>query len=264
MRFIAKIICLFLLLFNGLPVQAAWYQVEVIVFAYLNPDLDGELWFQNPGLPARDNSIDPVTVPPDFIETTPAEAQATASEPESEGRKLIAYKALPEESYRLNKDYRILKLSANYHRILHVAWQQPGLGRSSARWVHLEKLEEPETETETESELDSALPPELADIQIQENGYTAPEIIFDGTVRLRSTKFLHVDIDCAYFPRDFQQILAAQRHKTDNSNNSDFINPDAGYVRLKESRKIKLNELYYFDHPLFGVLLQVSRLKAGG
>ena len=31
-----------------------------------------------------------------------------------------------------------------------------------------------------------------------------------------------------------------------------------GLVRMKESRKIKLNELNYFDHPLFGVLLMVS------
>ena len=27
---------------------------------------------------------------------------------------------------------------------------------------------------------------------------------------------------------------------------------------MKESRKIKLNELNYFDHPLFGALLMVS------
>ena len=31
-----------------------------------------------------------------------------------------------------------------------------------------------------------------------------------------------------------------------------------GLVRMKESRKIKLNELNYFDHPSFGALLMVS------
>ena len=30
---------------------------------------------------------------------------------------------------------------------------------------------------------------------------------------------------------------------------------------MRESRKIKLNELNYFDHPLFGVILQVSRME---
>ena len=32
-------------------------------------------------------------------------------------------------------------------------------------------------------------------------------------------------------------------------------------VRLTESRRIKLNELHFFDHPLFGVILQVSRYE---
>ena len=34
-----------------------------------------------------------------------------------------------------------------------------------------------------------------------------------------------------------------------------------GY-RMVEKRRLKLNELHYFDHPRFGVLLRVSRLEA--
>jgi len=32
------------------------------------------------------------------------------------------------------------------------------------------------------------------------------------------------------------------------------------YAQMKETRRIKLNELHYFDHPLFGVLMRVTRL----
>ena len=32
-------------------------------------------------------------------------------------------------------------------------------------------------------------------------------------------------------------------------------------IELKESRKIKLNEIHYFDNPIYGVILQVSRLE---
>ena len=43
----------------------------------------------------------------------------------------------------------------------------------------------------------------------------------------------------------------------------DFIfSAEEGLVRLKESRKIKLKELNYFDHPLFGVLLMVSPVES--
>jgi len=33
------------------PLQAAWYQVEVIVFENMESASDGELWYENPGLP---------------------------------------------------------------------------------------------------------------------------------------------------------------------------------------------------------------------
>ena len=34
-----------------------------------------------------------------------------------------------------------------------------------------------------------------------------------------------------------------------------------GY-RMVEKRRLKLNERHYFDHPKFGLLVQVSRLEA--
>ena len=35
----------------------------------------------------------------------------------------------------------------------------------------------------------------------------------------------------------------------------------ADYARLTESRRVRLNEIHYFDHPLFGLIVQVSLLK---
>lgn len=43
-----------------------------------------------------------------------------------------------------------------------------------------------------------------------------------------------------------------------------FTNIDLDYkgFRLKENRRLKLNEKHFFDHPKFGLLMQVSRLEA--
>ena len=43
-----------------------------------------------------------------------------------------------------------------------------------------------------------------------------------------------------------------------------FANIDLDFngFRLVEKRRLKLNEKHYFDHPKFGLLLQVSRLEA--
>ena len=42
-----------------------------------------------------------------------------------------------------------------------------------------------------------------------------------------------------------------------------FANIDLDYkgFRMLEKRRLKLDEKHYFDHPKFGVLLQVSRLE---
>lgn len=42
-----------------------------------------------------------------------------------------------------------------------------------------------------------------------------------------------------------------------------FVNLDLDYdgYRMNEKRRLKLNEKHFFDHPKFGILLQVSRLE---
>jgi hypothetical protein len=248
-------VLLLLLLLSSVPsVHAAWYQVEAIIFEQLRPDLGGEVWFENPGLPLRDDSIELITEVPDM----PAKVKEIESESEqddqaAEKEELIPYLQLPADSMRLQKDLRILKLSAEYRPLLHVSWQQPGYDNDNGLAVHLDQILELE-------EPGDALPPELAEIQIEADNYVVPKPVFDGTIRIRTTRFLHVDVDIAYFPRDFPQLLRLQKQGTNNPDQLE-VNQEADYVRLTESRKIKLNELHYFDHPLFGVLLQVSRLK---
>jgi len=250
---ILKIIVICILL-AGAPVQAAWYQVEVIVFEYLYPELGEELWYENPGLPSRDDSIELIDARPDLLEQDEENLPAPTAEKTELEPELTAYLALPKENYRLQDVYRVLRLSRDYRPLQHVAWQQAGLERREGRAVHLEKMLELEGP-------DSALPPELAEIQIEEEAYIAPEMVFDGTIRIRSSYYLHADVDFSYFPQEFITLLVSQKQNSVNQNNL-YINQEADYVRLQESRRIKLNELHYFDHPLFGVILQVSRIEA--
>ena len=250
-RYLSASFILFISLM-GQPASAAWYQVEVIVFAQTRPTLEGEVWFENPGLPSRSDSIDLITAVPGDISKGQMIA-AGLNQPDKADKVLIPYLELPEESQRLGKDFQILKLSADYRPLLHVTWEQPGYDADTGRAVHLEKR----VETGDQGQ---ELPPALAENQIKDDAYHAPEPVIDGTIRLRTTRFLHVDVDFAYFPDNFLQILRQQQQNAGNPQQL-VVNQHADYVRLRESRKIKLNELHYFDHPLFGVLLQVTRLR---
>ncbi|OGT84939.1 MAG: hypothetical protein A3H91_01745 [Gammaproteobacteria bacterium RIFCSPLOWO2_02_FULL_61_13] len=127
---------------------------------------------------------------------------------------------LSSSSHRLNGVLGALRRGGKYRPLLHASWLQPESGR--IRGVFM-----------------SAPAAAAAMEQVM------------GSVRLRVTRFLHVDMDLAYFPG------AAPPGVTEAGGPE-----QADHVRLRDSRKIKLNEVHYFDHPLFGALLQVSR--AGG
>ena len=70
----------------------------------------------------------------------------------------------------------------------------------------------------------------------------------DGSVRIRSGHYLYIDIDLAYF------------HGLSAGSEAEKLNSNAAFTLMNETRKVKLNEIHYFDHPLFGLVMRVSRL----
>jgi len=219
-----------LFVFSHIVTAASWYQVEVVVFDRLNPNLDGEQW-QNEVFKMRDKLV---------------ELQATDN---TDG--LIPYMILDKGRNRLNGVQRIFKLSSQYRPLIHVSWQQPATQRRQSRYVHLQRLDGNQSVPVIESSnLDDE--PEFIDELIQLNR------ILDGSIRIRSGFYLHADIDLSYF-----KDLPAENKILRTSEESFVGTSDKTIIKLKETRKIKLNEIHYFDHPMFGVILQVSRLRFG-
>ncbi len=203
-----KIILVILFTLFSCNAHASWYQVELIIFEHLYPDVDSELWHTGQKLPDLTDTIELAT-----------DQSASAS-----------FLILPSHKYILGNIYGALKSSKDYRPLLHIAWQQPALTPSRAESVHIRKIEGVSGEDNLQDEL----------------------VKVDGTVRIRASTFLHADIDLAYF---FQSIPASQI--TAGNVSTDL--QQANFARLTESRRMKLNELHYFDHPLFGVVMRVSR-----
>jgi hypothetical protein len=219
-----------LFVFSHIVTAASWYQVEVVVFDRLNPNLDGEQW-QNEVFKVRDNLV---------------ELQAAGT---SEG--LIPYMLLDKGLNRLNGVQRVFKLSSQYRPLIHLSWQQPATKRKQSRYIHLQRLDGNQSVSVAElSDLDDE--PEFIDELVPLNR------IIDGSIRIRSGFYLHADIDLSYF-----KDLPAENKILRTSDESFVGITDKTVIKLKESRKIKLNEIHYFDHPMFGVILQVSRLRSG-
>jgi len=228
-------------------VQASWYQIEVIVFENKNPDTDGESWYESPDSSEREEVIELISDIAD-VDITKSEKVEDAAITEGE---LIPFLAFEKENFRLNDIFRILKISSNYNPVFHTAWQQPGLETDYAKYIHLDDVDK-------EQFIEYDMLPELAELEFSEELFIPERGTFNGTIRLRSTKYLHVDVEMNYFPEFTKQKkdIASQEEDTLKSY-MQYVDT----VRLKESRKIKLNDLHYFDHPYFGVLVQVSRIK---
>ncbi len=301
---------LILILFLGMCASnayAVWYQVELIIFEHLSPETDGEFWYSSPGLTSIEDSV--ILRHPDLIKQLEAQLEDQDSGPdivlfptlegtvndasgdedgESSDVELIPYSLLPEENLRLEGIYRVLSLSSDYNPIYHITWQQEGLDIDETKPVHIQ-VEDP-------SELyELTVPATLLMDPMPAEFYEPIKLLIDGTIRIRSTLYLHVDMDLVMFKPppvkqdemdeeiffDVDDFMDPTNYEEDNNPGlivseiiSDFelqyqqdgseeidinVNNPVEYVRLVESRRIRLNELHYFDHPLFGAIIQVSR-----
>ena len=221
--------CLSLLCLPALAEARAWYQVEVIIFDRLAPDAGGEQW--------RDT---PFILPEDPVDPRAVEAPAEALQP-------TPYRLLPPARHRLGGIYNVLRREAEYQPLLHLSWQQPAATGRRARHV---RLRHP-------APADATAPATAEPMFIEQLIRPKPEI--DGAIRIRGGFYLHADIDLSRFRVSPSANKIPPAPPVDET-----AGPEATQktrLELKETRRIKLNEIHYFDHPMYGVILQVSRLN---
>ena len=252
------VLLLCLLPFPSRSAPSAWHQVEVIIFSYLEPEVGGEVWPVHPGMPQAEFSIRLLTEAPGL-------APGPASRPEA--APLRPYLALGQERRRLEGIYRRLRLSAEYRPLLHAAWLQPDQQGGQARAVRLDSNLFEQTAVArpqlTWAELAGGWRAPVSPGQGRSEPpgwrpfYRPPQLRYDGFVRLRSARFLHLDIDFAYFLAPD----APDAPDAADATPAPGREAQADYARLTESRRVRLNEIHYFDHPLFGVVVQVSQHK---
>ena len=127
---------------------------------------------------------------------------------------------------RLNADPR-------YEVVTHIAWTQPLSGQRDSTPVDLKQT--------------------FLERSLSEDSYPNPTISASGNIQVYENTLLYVDIDV------FNEYLT---EAVDYSVDSLPTRP-AGLYQLREKRRVKLNEIHYFDHPFFGALVRVSRVEPG-
>jgi len=204
-----------------------WYTVEIIVFENLEPDPGDEIWPEAPGMPALAGSVE-------LTEPLATSEDSTAATP-------YAYAPLPSREWSLGRLFRRLKRSSRYHPLLHVAWRQPGLGRTGSRPVHLNS---------GGRDLSAAGP------------------WVEGTVHVWRERYLHLDADLLFAPevtgaarppREPERSGNEEKSEADRRTATPSPLPDiAPRFRLRAHRRMRSRQLNYIDHPMFGLLVEIT------
>ena len=96
---------------------------------------------------------------------------------------------------------------------------------------------------------------------------TDPAGDLDGTVAFYMSRFLHVDVDLLLKDEpsnnsgataalaSAQPVASAASSAMENARNPELV------YRIDESRRIRSNQMNYFDHPKFGVLLLITPMN---
>lgn len=74
----------------------------------------------------------------------------------------------------------------------------------------------------------------------------------DGTLLFYVNRFLHVELNLGFQPP--RGVLGSS---------APVAEPNGALYRINEQRRIKSQEVHYFDHPKFGVLVRVAPASAG-
>ena len=138
-----------------------------------------------------------------------------------------AYRIVKRSELSLGAVWKRLRSSAHYRPFLHLGWRLPGLSRSAARPVHVSP------------HLGRSSPGTPESV-----GGERPAV--HGTVEVSLARYLHVEIDLVYRRPAVGEIAASS--------------PVPDRFRIMSERRMRAGELHYFDHPLFGVLMQVTRI----
>jgi hypothetical protein len=227
--------------------NARWYQIEVIVAQSSGIKDGGELldrqapiYIRNKGqrltrlnafkkqvralgIADQDNQSEIADVTSNVLNTKAASSTAAKKRTVTKAVALPSldntpYVALPPEYRQLNHLARRLKSAKNYSVLYHEAWRQPLVKTAEVDWIELKT-----------------------------GAKSGGRHTLEGRIGLRLGNFLHIHTE----------LLLNKLRKQGQNSSQKTNNLILAQYKLWEQRKVRSNELNYFDHPRLVVLARI-------
>ena len=157
---------------------------------------------------------------------------------------------LPPTDRDLNAVIARLNKSSRYNVIEHIVWKQPGLDNTAAKAVHIHGG------INYESQFPERIkPPINADegmtVNELEPSTTLEQV--DGTIKIVLARYLHVYTDLI-----FRKPVTTEYEYSDGQVLQSTLLRD---FKVRSHRRMRSRELHYLDHPLLGILVQITPIE---
>ncbi len=235
--------CLFASSATAATDEQELYQVEIIVFSHITEQgLHAETWPTLTDWPITDRAIELAAYAPPKPAATQANAQSPsqgfaqinqsqARQPQEQSTPL--FQLLPTQDFTLQQPQSAIEKHQNYHILLHEAWVQPI--EKASKTIHLHGGAKYDDEGNVINTIASVLP-------------ANDTWELDGTLTLNRNRYFQVA----------SNLLLTEPNQQGLTPNEDEEPAKLNHFSLKQTQRMRSDELHYFDHPLFGMLIKVT------
>ncbi|WP_223668893.1 CsiV family protein [Kangiella shandongensis] len=189
------------------------------------------------------------------------ESSAQYSIGNSESQLPPDYQVLERSEQKLEGVFHRLKTSSDMRPLLHVGWRQPLYDKAETPWISFKLQDDPEL-------------PGLVDfnglirfsrnqgllVENQVVGYRQGKL-----AQQKAIETIELDTDNKATQETLNLLTDNdERQEQNDATDEDFQVPDelSGFFEMSETLKVKLDKLYYIDHPTMGLLIKVTPYQA--
>ena len=169
-----------------------------------------------------------------------------------------SYKVLNSSLYQLTEQVEKISESKTQRVIFHTAWRQPGLDKNQALPIYFKREVAAPPVIEDEEGNETVQDGEMGSTQ---KTNTSPSIL-EGILRVTLSRYLHLEAELT-FRNKAPDIVKSDNpfSELDNEEVRSEIQKQ-GVIHLKQKRRrIRSNELHYIDHPVLGILINITRYE---
>lgn len=169
-----------------------------------------------------------------------------------------SYKVLNSSHYQLTEEVEKISESKTHRVIFHTAWRQPGLDKNQALPIYFkhEVTAPPVIEDEEVSET-----AENGEIVSTEKVNTSPSIL-EGILRVTLSRYLHLEAELTFKTKIPDMVKSDNPFSILDNEQIRLEIQKQGVIHLKQKRRrIRSSELHYIDHPVLGILINITRYE---